>query len=217
MVGKRTQKDLEVLVYFKLNTAVLQKNKQINKSQDNSGWKGAQEVSIPSPAQSRSSCEMRPGWFIQSGLENLQGQTLDSCPEQPVPHLALSSWGRSFSCHQQLSVFVHKVTFSQASPGPQASPQRATAPAPNHLPSTGPSLNFPLLNKKMRYLTKVAYCNTWEGTSVPYAASGEVLYGVVSSFSHCTSRRMESCWGNPGESNNNKQRFRKHQGMALVR
>lgn len=62
------------------------------------------------------------------------------------------------------------------------------------------------------------HCKPWEGTSVLHrAATSEVSYEVSSSFSHCTSWRMEACWGNPRRSNNNKHKSRKHQGIALDR
>lgn len=111
---REIKKDLKVSVYFKLDRAVFQKNKDY-KPQDNSRCKKAQESSTPAP--SRSSCEMRQitQGFILSGLEDLKDRDLTDSANSLSPCLP-DHTGRKLlmASTAPLAALVPKATSSPA-------------------------------------------------------------------------------------------------------
>lgn len=161
------KKDLNVLVYFKLDRAVFQKNKDIN---HRIIYAARKLRKAPLQLQFKAGAAVRgdqisPG-FILSCLETSR----TDC-EQPVPLLSCP-YGEKVprGIQSPLSVLVPKAMSSPASPGCSDSLQRATASGPNHL--GGPLMNLLLPNEKPQVFNKsrccIPECSQSSGESLPY-------------------------------------------------
>lgn len=154
---EEVKKGLNFSVYFKLDRAVFQKNKDIIHRTIH----GARKLKkVPLQLQLKAGAAVR--WdriaqgFILSGLENLKERdstdsvnNLSSCLPVHVGTKFLMAF------RDPLSFLAPKATSSPASPAD--SPWRATASAPNHLGS--PLLDFLPLYKKPQVFNKSRYCS----------------------------------------------------------
>lgn len=172
--------DLEVSVYYKWNTEVLQMNKQTNFRIIQVGRELRKLFLKPQlKAWAAVRCDLLAQGFIQSGPENPQGQRLIRLYEQPVPLFA-SPCGEEVSLTSSLSLssfhFCTKSHLFSASPAHPASPHRTGAGSSPQL-SWWPFMELPSHKQKRKYLMQVAYSNARGVISAPCTATSEASSG----------------------------------------
>lgn len=155
------KKDLKVSVYFKLDRAVFQKNKNIIHRTIH-GARKLRKVPLQIQLQLKAGAAVR--WdqiaqgLILSGLENLKERDSTDSVNNPSPCLPVHLETNFLMAFRiPLSFLAPKATSSPASPGCADSSWRTTASAPDHLGSH--LLDFLPLYKKLQVFNKSRCCS----------------------------------------------------------